>query len=203
MSSGWKGADVALLSNVYDLQCVSRMNALYYERRLSQLQNHSFWMEVVTAATASGSGLAALTLFATIPGRWAWQALALVAAVVAVVRPIYAPGKKIEAFTRQHQGYHGNFFALKKLAFEIRQDGSVTPDHRKRYDTLFDRHVQLSTEDEVTPDRKFLEEARRLAEKELPPGGFWWPDSALPEQGSEKDQQPPADIRQVRSLQKS
>jgi hypothetical protein len=83
-SCNWTDAEVALLSSVYDLQCVSRMNALYYERRLSQLQNHSFWMEVVTAATASGSGLAALTLFATIPGRWAWQAMALVAAVVAL-----------------------------------------------------------------------------------------------------------------------
>ena len=109
----WTDADVGLLSSVYDLQCVSRMNALYYERRLARLQTHSFWMEVVTAATASGSGLAALTLFATDPGRWAWQTLALIAAVVAVVRPIYAPGKKIETFTRQHQGYHANFFALK------------------------------------------------------------------------------------------
>jgi hypothetical protein len=206
-SCNWTDAEVALLSSVYDLQCVSRMNALYYERRLSQLQNHSFWMEVVTAATASGSGLAALTLFATIPGRWAWQALALVAAVVAVVRPIYAPGKKIENFTRQHQGYHANFFALRKLTFDIRQDGCVTPEHRKRYDTDFDRHVQLSTEDETALDRKFLEEARRLAEKELPPDGFWWPASALPttqeEKGSDIDQQRPADIRQVRPLQKS
>jgi len=53
MSYSWKDADVALLNNVYDLQCISRMNALYYERRLCQLQAHSFWMEVVTAATAT------------------------------------------------------------------------------------------------------------------------------------------------------
>jgi hypothetical protein len=206
-SCNWADADVALLNSVYDLQCVSRMNAIYYERRLSRLQTHSFWMEVVTAATASGSGLAALTLFATVPGRWAWQALALVAAVIAVVRPIYAPGKKIETFTRQHQGYHANFFALKKLAFDIRQGGRVTLEHRKRYDTDFDRHVQLSTEDEAAPDMKLLEEARRGAERELPPDGFWWPASAVPPTQEEKsrdiDQQRATELRQVRPLQKS
>ena len=73
-NSSWTDADLALLQDVYELKCTSRMNALYYERRLGQLQAHSFWMEVVTAATASGSGLAALTLFETAPGRWIWQA---------------------------------------------------------------------------------------------------------------------------------
>jgi hypothetical protein len=206
--NNWTDADVALLGSVYDLQCVSRMNALYYERRLSRLQNYSFWMEVVTAATASGSGLAALTLFATVPGRWAWQVLALVAAVIAVVRPIYAPGKKIESFTRQHQGYHANFFALKKLAFDMRQASCVTPEHRKRYDTDFDRHVQLSTEDEATPHKRSLEEARQLAERELPPDSFWWPASALPPAKEKKgtdidDNQRATDLRQIRPLQKS
>ena len=52
--------------------------------------------------------------------------LALMAAVIAVVRPIYARGKKIEGFTRQQQGYHANFFALKKLASAIRQEEALT-----------------------------------------------------------------------------
>jgi hypothetical protein len=184
-STDWRDADLALLGSIYDLLCISRMNAIYYEHRLSRLQAYSFWMEIVTAATASGSSLAALTFFDTTPGRWAWQALALIAAIVAVVRPIYAPGKKIEAFTRQQHGYHANFFALKKLAFAIRQDGCVTPDHRKRYDTHFDRHVQLSTDDETALDRKSLEKARLLTERALPPEQFWWPAGALPTQQAE------------------
>src|SRR3712207_8995343 len=34
----WPAADVALLDNLYELQCTSRMNALYYERRLKTMQ---------------------------------------------------------------------------------------------------------------------------------------------------------------------
>jgi hypothetical protein len=186
----WTDADVALLGDTYDLECTSRMNVLYYEKRLGRLQLISFWMEVVIAATASGSGLAAVTLIKSEPGQWLWQGLALLAAAVAVIRPIYAPGKKIEAVTRQLQGYHANFFALKKLAAAIRQEASVTNDHRRRYDTFFDRHVQLSAEDELTPNQKCLAEARKRAGKELPVDNFWWPqygpgDVARPQQPPE------------------
>jgi hypothetical protein len=182
----WSDADFALLESVYELKCTSRMNALYYEKRLSIVQRWSFIMEIIIALTASGSGVAALAtgngssasasfLSNTGIGQWVWQLFALATAIIAVIRPIYAPGKKIEAFTRQQQGYHANFFALKKLASSIRQEGGVNADHRRRYDTFFDRHVQLSTEDETSPNRNFLAEARRLAGEELPPERFWWP----------------------------
>jgi hypothetical protein len=171
----WAEPDLALLEEVYELECIARMNAIYYESRLGRLQEYSFWMEVVTAATASGSGLAAVSFLQAGPGQWVWQILALTAALVAIIRPIYAPGKKIEAFTRQQQGYHANYFALKKLASNIRNEATVTPDHRRRYDTIFDRHVQLSTEDETPPNRKMLTEARRQTDVELPKEKFWWP----------------------------
>lgn len=173
--SDWSDADLALLADVYQLECISRMNVLYYEKRLGRLQFMSFWMEVIVAATASSSGLAAVAVTKTEAGQWLWQALALVAAAVAVICPIYAPGKRIEAYTRQLQGYHANYFALKKLAASIRQEASVTPDHRRRHDTFFDRHVQLSTEDELTPNRKDIKEARERTGEELPPDNFWWP----------------------------
>jgi hypothetical protein len=176
--ASWTDADLALLESVYELQCTSKMNALYYERRLGALQAHSFWMEVVLAATASGSGLAALTVFESDAGRWAWQGLALAAALVSVVRPIYAPGKRIEAFARQQQGYHANFFNLKKLAFAIRQEGRITAEHRRRFDTFYDRHVQLSTEDEASPKRRLLEEAQCRTAAALPNDRFWWPAEA-------------------------
>jgi hypothetical protein len=132
VGSNWSDADLALLQDVYELKCISRMNALYYERRLGHVQQWSFIMEVLIALTATGSGVAAiatgsssspsLTLFGVNIGQWTWHVLALTAAIVAVVRPIYAPGRKIETFTRQQQGYHANFFALKKLGSAIRQE---------------------------------------------------------------------------------
>jgi hypothetical protein len=170
----WSDADLATLGAVYELQCTSRMNALYYEWRLGRLQTIAFWMEVTTAATASGSGLLAL-LDGSEWGKTAWQVLAVTAALVAIVKPIYAPGKKIEVFTRQLQGYHTNFFGLKKLAFGIRQESGVSQEHRRRYDTMFDRHVQLSLEDESAPDARLLQRASAQTTAELPADRFWWP----------------------------
>jgi len=175
MTTPWSDADLGLLQDVYELQSISMMNSIYYEKRLAVLQFYSFWMEVLTAATASGSGLASVAQIQTEPGRSVWQALALIAAFVAIVRPIYAPGKKIEAYTRQKQGYHTNFFALKKLARSIRYEAVVTADHRRRYDTAYDRHVQLSSEDESPANKRVLIQARKSAGEALPPAQFWWP----------------------------
>ncbi len=179
-TSSWSSADIALLKETYELLCTSRMNVLYYEHRLGRVQTYSFWMEVVTAATASGSGLASLTLLATGPGIWIWQALAVVAAAVAVVRPIYAPGKRIESLTSQLHGYRANFFALRRLVTSIRQDGALTDETHRRYNTLFDRHVQLSAEDEASPDAASLARARKLCDVELPHDQFWWPEASSP-----------------------
>ena len=175
--ASWPDADIALLKEVYELQCTSRMNAIYYGSRLDALQKEAFLMEVTSAITASGSGVAALTLWNQGAGQLAWQGLALLAAIVAVVKPLRAPGKRIEVFTRQQQGYHGNFFAMKKLAFSIRQAGAITDDHRKRFDTVYDRHVQLNTEDESSPHEDLRRQAQEAVRKELPGAEFWWPRS--------------------------
>lgn len=177
----WPDADIALLSEIYDLQCTSRMNTLYYDNRLARVMSISFWMEVVTAASASGSGLLAVLNDAGGWGNVAWQALALFAALVAVIKPIYAPSKKIELFTRQQQGYHANYFSLKKLAFNIRQEGVVSEEHRRHYSTVFDRHVQLATEDENSPNRKLVLMAQERTARELPPDSFWWPPTTATE----------------------
>ena len=144
-------------------------------------------MEAMIAATASGSGLAAILAkgegYLGVAGQYIWPIVALIAAAAAIIRPIYAPSRKIESFTRQHQGYHANYFALKKLAFAIRQEEQITDEHRRRYDTLYDRHVQLSTdakaaEDESAPKDRYRREAEERTRDELPPESFWWPSSS-------------------------
>lgn len=173
--TSWNDADTALLEQIYELQCLSRMNAIYYELRLSRVQLINTTLDIFIALTASGSGLATLLSSADSPFKHAWTALAVLAAIAAIIKPIYAPGKMIEAFTRQQHGYLANYFALKKLSFAVRQEGGVTPEHRKRHDTFYDRHVQLSAEDEATPHEKCRQRAREMIDKELPPERFWWP----------------------------
>lgn len=91
MAETWTDANIDLLRHIYELQSKSLTNAYYYGRRLYVMQTIAFWMEVAIAATASGSGLASL---ATIASGYIWKTLILIAAAIAIVRPIYAPGKK-------------------------------------------------------------------------------------------------------------
>jgi hypothetical protein len=174
MAETWTDANIDLLRHIYELQSKSLTNAYYYGRRLHVMQTIAFWMEVAIAATASGSGLASLASIAS----GVWQTLILIAAAVAIVRPIYAPGKKIEHLSRLVQGYSTNYFALGKLSFAISQAGLVNDETRRRYDLIFDRHVQLSSDDEPTWNERLLAKAEERTKTVLPESLFWWPKSS-------------------------
>lgn len=173
--------DRAFLESVFDLLCISRLNAIYYEMRLSRIQRENFFIEVIIASTASGSAVAGLGFWHGNPfGQWIWATLAITAAVASIIKPLYAPSKKIELFTRQRQSYHNNYFALQKLVYSLQQSSDISDELRKRFETIFDRHVQLSGEDEPAVKVKVLRKAEERCSKALPPEIFWqhWADRA-------------------------
>jgi hypothetical protein len=133
-------------------------------------------------------------------GSIAWKVVLLIAAVVAVIRPIYAPGKKIEQLTRQEQGYTTNYFALKKLAHTARQTEQITDDSRKSFDTIFDRHVQLSGDDEFAPDGRLLERCRTKTLEELPRHRYWWPFTSLMPEFGQSEQTPTQKVNSPKSV---
>lgn len=86
--------------------------------------------------------------------------------------------KKIEHLSRLVQGYSTNYFALGKLSFAISQAGLVNDETRRRYDLIFDRHVQLSADDEPTWNERLLAKAEERTKTVLPESLFWWPKSS-------------------------
>ena len=182
----WTDADYGLLTEIYELLCTSRMNAIYCERRLRELQLISLFMEILIALFATGSGAVANKTIATIFGANTWQYLIAITAIIAIIRPIYAPAKKIENLTRQQHKYGANYFALKKLAFVIRQGGIVKDENRRRFGEIFDRHAQASTDDETAPSGRHIKRARAQTASELPKESFWWPASASSTDASEQ-----------------
>ena len=179
------------LKEVYKLRLISRTNAICYESRLRSVMIWSFWLSVVIALTASGSGLATLLdANGTTPIiHTAWKAIAITAAVAAVIRPIYAPSRRIERCTRQCRGYQANFNSLSKLVISIKTTGYVTKEHQGRLMSLIDRHNQLETSDDCGVSRRQLGSAQCLAMAELPDNTLWWPPyvSALGPKGGSKE----------------
>lgn len=172
--------DRAFLEGIFGLLCTSRLNAIYYEMRLTRIQKENFLIEIVISSTASGSAVAGLGVWHAPFGQWIWAALAITAAVASIVKPIYAPNKKVELFTRQRQSYHNNYFALQKLIYLLQQSSVISDEFRKRFETIFDRHVQLSGEDEPAVKARVLRKAEERCSKALPPEAFWqhWADRA-------------------------
>jgi hypothetical protein len=123
----------------------------------------------------TSSGVAAWALWQQRIGAILWGVITGCAALLAIVKPIVAPAKRIELYTRQHQGWHGLFFAADKLALAIREDGAFSKDSRKRFDTIYDRMVALSLEDEKCQNESLITKLQDKVDKLLPSDSLWFP----------------------------
>jgi hypothetical protein len=171
----WPEVDILFLKEVYRIRLTARTNAIYYERQLRTVTIASFWLSLVIALTASGSGLGTLLDPSQPLLHSIWKAFAVTAAISAVVRPIYAPAKRIERFTRQCRGYQANFNSLNFLAVSLKVTGQVTREHRQRFKTLFERYASLESSDDCGASRRGLSIAQKRALHEFPDDGLWWP----------------------------
>jgi hypothetical protein len=98
--------DKALLERAYDLLRVARMNAAYYEQRLEVASNLHIFFEITIAIGTTGS-IAAWALWQGPLGSAVWATITCTATLLAVIKPIIAPAKRLELCTRQHQGCSG------------------------------------------------------------------------------------------------
>jgi hypothetical protein len=142
--SGFYDEDVVLIHRLWDDLRTAKMNVCYYGARLASANNWNLAFELSLAIGATGSGAAGWAIWKEPSYAWIWAIIAGAASLISIIKPILAPGKKIEISTRQHQSCHTLYFGLEKLIFQIQQDRHVSEDVRKRFDTTFDRRTQTS-----------------------------------------------------------
>ena len=167
-------AERALLERAYDMLRLARMNAAYYEHRLRDANRIHLLFEITIAIGTTGS-IAAWAVWKSSWGEYAWVAITGLATLLAVVKPILAPAKRIEICTRQHQGWLSLYYAVDKLLLSIRQETGWTKETRKRFDTIYDRSVQLHQEDEKCPNERLVRRCFDVANKLHPPETLWMP----------------------------
>ena len=166
--------DRALLERAYSLLRLARMNAAYYDYRLKAANDIHLFFEITIAIGTTGS-VAAWAIWNSPWGAPAWAVIACTASALAVIKPIIAPAKRIELCTRQHQGWLGLYYGVDKLLMAVRQEGGVSRETRKRFDTLYDRSVQLHQEDEKSPSDKLVKKCFDVANQLHPPETLWMP----------------------------
>jgi hypothetical protein len=166
--------DKALLERAYDLLRVARMNAAYYEQRLKVASNLHLFFETTIAIGTTGS-IAAWALWQGPLGSAVWATITCAATLLAVIKPIIAPAKRLELCIRQHQGWLGLYYCVDKMLMTVRQDGGLSRDTRKRFDSLYDRSAQLHQDDEKRPNDKLIKNCFEIANGLHPPDSLWMP----------------------------
>jgi hypothetical protein len=61
------------------------------------------------------------------------------------------------------------------MLMTVRQDGELSRDTRKRFDTLYDRSAQLHQDDEKRPNDKLIKKCFEIANGLHPPDSLWMP----------------------------
>jgi hypothetical protein len=162
--------------DVYDLYRTARLNVKYYCGRLRVRERQNFVIELVIAATASGSAIAGFTFWASGLGRAVWQGLSVAAAVLAIVKPLLKLPEKIRQLEETISGFRTLEHDLRKIEISIRQERQYTQEHRTRFGAALERMNDLvSKPGELSEDKGLKTACQAEVVKELPTSRFFVP----------------------------
>ena len=154
-----------------------RLNVKYYAARLTITERWNSGMELTLAATASGSGLAALSVIKTPVGSVVWGTLTGAAALLSVARPVLKLTERIRKFEALATGYRLLDHEYRKLEVDLRERQVYDDALYQRFQRLLDAAKSL---DAKNPDHSLDSPLRaRLmeeVERELPAKDFFVPE---------------------------
>jgi hypothetical protein len=165
--------------DVYDQFRTARLSCKYYSARLATLERANFWIELVLAATASGSAIAALTFWQTEKGKLAWTALTVLSAIVAVIKPLLKLPDRMTKFEELATGYGLLDNDYRKLEVSIRQKRAFDTDAQQRFQLLLDRSDELRKKEIVERQTRpgLRQKCQAEVATELPTDHFFVPEA--------------------------
>jgi hypothetical protein len=163
--------------SVYDKLRTACLNVKYYSRRLRSLERLNFIIELVLAATAPSSAIAALWFWNSDYGQIAWRYLAAVAAFVAVVKPLLGLTKRIKAYEGILSGYRTLEYDLREIRSLVEQknkyDQSLQADFRK---ALQREKALVAQNPETTECARVKRKCEQEVRDQFPPEAFYVPE---------------------------
>jgi hypothetical protein len=176
MAHGFSPRDRELVEALWDHARTARMSELYYGQALRRLTAQNFWIELLIAITASGSGIAGWAVWQGKLGATTWGCIAGLAAVIAVAKPLLGLDRRIRSASSQQQMYRTLLGNVENLVFDIQQSETVTAEHRRRNQRIREALRQASDNDDPAPDRDGLLVLQNQVNEEMPPASLWVPE---------------------------
>lgn len=163
--------------DVYDELRTALLNVKYYSCRTASLQRQNFWIELLIAATATGSAVAGFTFWATSVGKPIWQALMVVSALLAIAKPLLRLTERIQTFQELVGDYRGAEYDLRKIEVAIKQRGTFDKDLKERFSRALDRMAEAAVKSsgEYRVHKAMRERCEAEVLQELPTAHFFLP----------------------------
>ena len=161
------------LLQIYDDYRKAAMNKKYYGYRLASVQKYSVVMEVLIAITASSSGISGWILWQSEPGKVLWACVAGVASICAVIKSASRTTKKIEDFSKLHEGHMKVFNDFDSIIKEVEISKTFNDVVQKKYNEVRKNFGELV--DEPKANKKLLEKAYLEVLEEIPVSRLWMP----------------------------
>jgi hypothetical protein len=161
---------------VYELMCTSRLNRLYFARRAQSLSRLNFIIEWVVAAAASGSAVAALSIWNSGVGKAIWQILAVVAAAFAVAKPLLKLGDRVQACAEASRRSALIEHDLTGLTHRIRARMQFDTDLQKEFDSIHNQFREVvALPGELRTHEPTLDQCEQEVRDQVPARLFYVP----------------------------
>lgn len=176
--------------DVYNLWRTARLNVKYYSARIETVESQHFWMDAIVAVTAPGSAIAGLAFIQTGAGQAIWSFFCVVAAIVAVIKPLLKIPKKLKAYEETLVGYKALDHDLQRISARIKTARAYTVELQELTVRAIERKAEIACKETESKENKKLK-VRLTAEvnQELPVGSFYVPPylSPPPSTGNTQD----------------
>ena len=163
--------------DVYDALRTARLTVKYHCTRLDALERQNFTLELLLAATTTGSAIAAMSLWEAEIGKVLWQGLLMASAIVAVAKPFLRLGDKIKTLSEIIAGWRLIDHQLHKIEIGVRETGEYGPDLRKAFAAIMASMDGLVTKSvENTVKSRIRSRCQQEVRGELPDTHFFVPE---------------------------
>lgn len=162
------------LLQLYRTYRTASLNRKYYACRLITYRRWNLALEIALALGTSGT-IGAWAIWTVGYGKYAWAAIAGLAAILALLKPILALPKQIERYTKLFAGYSDLFYDLEQISDDVRISGLLSKETSKSYGRALDRFRKLSTDDDAKPNEKLRRRCYDEVLREIPASTLWLP----------------------------
>jgi hypothetical protein len=171
--------DVELVSGrvymIYDTTKTALLNKLYYGHRLNQYRRYNFWMEMLIAVGATGSGIAGFAVWQTTYGQSAWAVLSALSIISATLKPSLKFTEKVESYAKLYGEYTGAYIKMSVHLQDIQLERAVTDERLKAFGDLRVQAAELEPLGDPVRNVGLIQRLEGEVNKVIPIERLWVP----------------------------